>query len=99
LTISKEFHRIPKNSKRLPKEFPQCSQKYSPKNPEILKISNSYTALRGRKPFRPFYTCILPNFVVHDITKEIFKNSHFEDIARNSAINKVWELENNTYLN
>ena len=28
-----------------------------------------------------FFTCILPNNVAHDITKEFWKNSHFENMT------------------
>ena len=28
-----------------------------------------------------FFTCILPNYVPHDITKEFWKNSHFENMT------------------
>ena len=56
-------------------------------------------SLRGRKPFRAYFSCILPHYVVHDITQEFFKNSHFESIARNSAMYKVWGPENITNLN
>ena len=27
-----------------------------------------------------FFTCILPDYVAHDITKEFWKNSHFENM-------------------
>ena len=27
-----------------------------------------------------FFTCILPNYVPHEITKEFWKNSHFENV-------------------
>ena len=28
-----------------------------------------------------FFTCILPDYVAHDITKEFWKNSHFENMT------------------
>ena len=28
-----------------------------------------------------FFTCILPDYMAHDITKEFWKNRHFENIT------------------
>ena len=36
-----------------------------------------------------FFTCILPNNVAHDITKEFWKNSHFENARADSKFTSV----------
>ena len=37
----------------------------------------------NKKFWKPFYffTCILPDYVAHDITKEFWKNRHFENMT------------------
>ena len=48
----------------------------------------SFIDEKFKKIFYPF-TCILPNYVAHDITKEFWKNNHFENMTAFS--------ENNNY--
>ena len=40
-------------------------------------FSNPYIALIGRNPFRACFTCTLPDYVSHESSKELWKNSHF----------------------
>ena len=50
----------------------------------------NFISSKCRKPLN-FFTCILPDFVFHDNSKEFWKNNHFENM-RASFLKEVPKL-------
>ena len=48
-----------------------------------LKKRQKYIQISIKNIFKKvvYYTCILPDYMAHDITKEFWKNSHFENMT------------------
>jgi hypothetical protein len=67
------------------------------KKPE-LSISKNCISEKFRKQLY-FFTCILPDYVVHESPKEFWKNNHFENVRASflrRCQNSLWQTSHET---
>ena len=58
----------------------------------MTKINWNFLLMKSSKNIL-FFTCILPYYGAHDITKELLKNSHFENMTAGSLLRCQNSLE------
>ena len=47
----------------------------------MTQVNCKFLLMKSSKKTFNFFTCILPDYVAHEITKEFWKNNHFENMT------------------